>query len=252
MTLYSACGSEHDNEFVPEKKALFELYLGITILIHHFISINILHFINWTSLMQSQILNNRFHINRCLYLTQNNLHKYLDSRGYMHACSHRISNLCCQNTRYFRSRISMCTNTWNRSSSIAGVTTWLQYSCSACTETTKRLLSWSQELENTATAWRSDLLCQQTPCSNSKPICDLRVTKESRLHLARYEIFICKNIRKYWCWVPLWLHFYFWHACNCGFPSVTVFGFRYFAVKFSIIYFMVIIRNVIVSWICSW
>ena len=47
---------------------------------------------------------------------------------------------------------------------------------------------------------------------------------------------------------------FFWHACNCGFLSVTVFGFGYFAVKFPIIYFVVIIRiirNVIVRWICS-
>ena len=52
---------------------------------------------------------------------------------------------------------------------------------------------------------------------------------------AWYEIFICKKIRKYWCWAPLWLHFLFWHACNCGFSSVTLFGFEYYAVKFPII-----------------
>ena len=50
--------------------------------------------------------------------------------------------------------------------------------------------------------------------------------------LPRYEIFIWKNVRKYWCWAPLWLRFFFWHACNCGFSSVTVFGFGYFAMKF--------------------
>ena len=45
---------------------------------------------------------------------------------------------------------------------------------------------------------------------------------------------------------------FFLHACKFGFSSLTVFGFGYFAVKFPIIYFVVIIRNVIVSWICSW
>ena len=51
-----------------------------------------------------------------------------------------------------------------------------------------------------------------------------------------------------------WLIF-FWHACNCGFSSVIVFGFGYFAVKFPIISFVVIIRiirNAIVSRMCSW
>ena len=42
------------------------------------------------------------------------------------------------------------------------------------------------------------------------------------------------------------------HACNCGFSSVTDFGFGYFAVKFPIISFVIIIMNVIVSWISSW
>ena len=46
------------------------------------------------------------------------------------------------------------------------------------------------------------------------------------------------------------LHF-FLKSCNYDF-LVSVFGFRYFAVKFPIISFVVIIRNVIVSWICSW
>ena len=59
-------------------------------------------------------------------------------------------------------------------------------------------------------------------------------------------------LEKYWCFAPqppvLWLYFFFWHACNCGFSSATVFGFWYFAVKFPIISFMVIIRNVIVNW----
>ena len=48
--------------------------------------------------------------------------------------------------------------------------------------------------------------------------------------------------------------FIFLHECNFEFSSVIVFGFEYCAVKFSIISFVVIIRiirNVIVSWICS-
>ena len=32
--------------------------------------------------------------------------------------------------------------------------------------------------------------------------------------------------------------FFFCHACNCGFSSLTVFGFGYFAVKFPIISFV--------------
>ena len=49
--------------------------------------------------------------------------------------------------------------------------------------------------------------------------------------------------------------FFFRNSCNCVFSSVTVSGFGYFAVKFPIISLVVIIRiirNVIISWMCSW
>ena len=61
-------------------------------------------------------------------------------------------------------------------------------------------------------------------------------------------------LKKYYCWAPLWLHFFLkfmqlrFFKCNC-------FCFGYFAVKFPIIYFVVIIRiirNVTISWMCSW
>ena len=82
-----------------------------------------------------------------------------------------------------------------------------------------------------------------------------KVNVSLQCSIARYTIFIWKNIKKYWCWAPLWLFFFLKVACNCGFSSVTVFGFECFALKFPIISFVVIIRiirNVIVSWIYSW
>ena len=49
--------------------------------------------------------------------------------------------------------------------------------------------------------------------------------------------------------------FFSYMLATAVFSSVTVLGFGYFTVKFPTISFVVmirIIRNVIVSWICSW
>ena len=73
---------------------------------------------------------------------------------------------------------------------------------------------------------------------NSVYLIQLKSTYPLQCSRARYEISIWKNIdagRHYDC-------IFFCHACNCGFSSVTVFGIGYFAVKFPIISFVVIIR----------
>ena len=63
----------------------------------------------------------------------------------------------------------------------------------------------------------------------------------------KYEIFIQKNISKYWCLVPLRLHFFL--ICIYCFSSVIVLGCQYLTLKFA--YCLLLLwSGLLFRWVC--